>query len=293
MASHGMSRVLTERKAVNRAARFAAVVALLTSCVAVADVPGVGAAARSWPHSVVAGFSTPSGAGYWLVYADGTVKGKGNARPYGDATRFPLVGPIVGGATTPSGKGYWLAASDGGVFTFGDAHFYGSMGGTHLNGPVFSIAPTPTGKGYWLVARDGGVFAFGDAHFYGSAFGGIQRFPIAGFAVGPNGAGYQMITRYAALLNFGKFPLPTSLPGRGFDAGVTNVIGMASTPTKRGEWIALRSGGGALAVGDARYVARPAHSKGPIVGIFSNPKHQGFALVTASGAVFRFGAAPG
>ena len=238
----------------NRAARFAAVVALLTSCVAVVDVPGVGAAARSWPHSVVAGFSTPSGAGYWLAYADGTVKGKGNARPYGDATRFPLVGPIVGGATTPSGKGYWLAASDGGVFTFGDAHFYGSMGGTHLNGPVFSIAPTPTGKGYWLVARDGGVFRFGDAHFYGSTFGGIQRFPIAGFAVGPNGAGYQIIIADAALLNFGKFPLPRSSSGPRIDRGVTNVIGSRPRRRSGGEWITLRSGSGVFAVGDARYL---------------------------------------
>ena len=146
-----------------RTACFGVVVALLTTCLSFTAVPSADAAANSWPHTVVAGFSTPNGAGYWLVYADGTVAGRGNARLYGDASSIPLVGPIVGGAATPSGKGYWLVASDGGVFTFGDAHFYGSMGGTHLNEPVFSIAPTKTGKGYWLATSDGGVFTFGDA----------------------------------------------------------------------------------------------------------------------------------
>ena len=38
-----------------------------------------GAAANGWPHSIVNGFSTPSGNGYWLVYADGTVTPHGGA----------------------------------------------------------------------------------------------------------------------------------------------------------------------------------------------------------------------
>jgi hypothetical protein len=255
------------------------------------EVPSAGA--KSWPHSVVAGFSTPSGAGYWLVYADGSVTGKGDARTYGDATHIALVGAIVGGASTPSGKGYWLAASDGGVFTFGDAHFYGSKSGTHLNGPVFSITPTKTGKGYWLVARDGGVFAFGDAHFYGSASGPhVHVFPIAGFAVGPTESGYQMIARDSFLLNFGNFPLPSSLPERGFDHGVNNVVGLAPTPTKRGEWIVLGDGG-VFPLGDAGLLEGPAHFTGPFPAVFSNPTRPGYALVKASGAIVRFGAAPG
>jgi hypothetical protein len=277
---------------VGRTARFVVVVALLTAFLAVQPVENANAAANSWPHSVVAGFSTPSGAGFWLVYADGAVTATGDARMHGDASGIALAGPMVGGAATRSGNGYWLVASDGGVFTFGDARFYGSMGASHLNQPVFFIAPTRTGKGYWLVARDGGVFTFGDAHFYGSAADGrhLHLFPITGFATAPTDTGYQMITRDALLFNFGKYPLPPSLPGRGFDHGVNNVVGIAPTPTKLGEWIVLGNGG-ALPFGDARVLADFVAVS--VRAVFSNPKHQGYALVTTSGATIPVGAAPG
>ena len=78
--------------------------------------------------SIVAGFSTPDGGGYWLVYADGAVTTNGDARRYGDASDLALNAPMVAGAATSSGNGYWLVAADGGVFTYGDARFLGSMG---------------------------------------------------------------------------------------------------------------------------------------------------------------------
>jgi len=115
----------------------AVTIAFAGSIVVLGPAP-VGAATNRWLHSIVNGFSTPSGNGYWLVYADGTVTSQGDAGSYGDASRLQLNGPIVGGAATPNGKGYWLVAQDGGIFTFGDAHFYGSMGATHLTRPVFS-----------------------------------------------------------------------------------------------------------------------------------------------------------
>ena len=56
--------------------RFTVVVAIAMafagSLVGLGPAP-IGAAANGWPHSVVNGFSTPGGNGYWLVYADGTV----------------------------------------------------------------------------------------------------------------------------------------------------------------------------------------------------------------------------
>jgi hypothetical protein len=71
---------------------------------------------------------TPSGAGYWLVAADGGVFSFGDATFHGSAADVHLLAPIVGMAATASGKGYWLVASDGGVFSYGDAKFYGGEG---------------------------------------------------------------------------------------------------------------------------------------------------------------------
>lgn len=64
------------------------------------------AAANPWPHTVVNGFSTPSGSGFWLVNADGSVATVGDAHSYGDASGLALNGPIVGGAVGPGGAGY-------------------------------------------------------------------------------------------------------------------------------------------------------------------------------------------
>jgi hypothetical protein len=207
-----------------------------------------GAAANRWPHSVVNGFSTPSGAGFWTTYSDGTVAPY-YAPSHGDASGVNLNGPVEGGAATPNGKGYWLVARDGGIFSFGDANFYGSTGNLHLAEPINGITTSATGRGYRMVARDGGIFSFGDAKFYGS------------------------------------------LPGKGLH--VDDVVGMAPTPSNNGYWIA-RSGGEIYSFGDAKpfadYIASMCD---PVTAIFSNPKAQGFRLVTSSGATIPFGKAPG
>ena len=109
------------------------------------------------PDTPVVGMApTPDGKGYWLVAADGGVFTFGDAAFYGSEGGVTLNSPVVGMAPTPDGKGYWLVAADGGIFTFGDAAFYGSTGDLTLNSPVVGMAPTPDGKGYWLVAADGG-----------------------------------------------------------------------------------------------------------------------------------------
>jgi hypothetical protein len=258
--------------------------------IAVSPAP-VGAAANGWPHSVVNGFSTPSGNGYWLVYADGTVSPHGGAASFGDASSIPLNGPIVGGAVTPNGKGYWLVAQDGGIFTFGDAHFYGSMGATHLNQPVFSMSPTKSGHGYWLVARDGGIFTFGDAKFYGSTGSLVLNEPITGITTSPTGKGYRMVATDGGIFSFGDVPFYGSLPGLGIN--VNDVIGNAPIPTNTGYWIA-RGTGQVYSFGHAQPLGSyPAVACNPIAAIFSNPHAQGYRLVTESGATIPFGAAPG
>ena len=250
----------------------------------------VGAATNQWPHSAVSGFSTPSGNGYWLVYADGTVTPEGDAGSYGDASRLPLNRPIVGGAATPNGKGYWLVAQDGGVFTFGDAHFYGSMAATQLKQPVFSMAPTKSGHGYWLVARDGGVFTFGDAKFYGSTGSLVLNEPITGMTASRTGTGYRMVAADGGIFAFGDVPFYGSLPGLGITAN--NVVGMARISSDLGYWIA-RSTGEVYALGLTP--ADGGSTCNTIAAIFSYPtaRGDGYRLVTDSGATIPFGRAPG
>ena len=79
---------------------------------------------------------TPSGAGYWLVAADGGIFSFGDAKFSGSTGAIKLNKPIVAMSPTPTGAGYWLVATDGGIFAFGDAVFLGSMGAVKLNQPV-------------------------------------------------------------------------------------------------------------------------------------------------------------
>jgi hypothetical protein len=264
---------------------------VLFAGVALATATPVGAATNPWPQQVVNGFATPTGHGFWLVYANGAVTTSGDAQYHGGASGLALNGPVKGGAVAPSGTGYWLVAYDGGIFTYGAARFYGSMGASRLNQPVFSMAATKTGHGYWLVARDGGIFSFGDAKFHGST-GNLQlNQPIDGITTSPTGKGYRMVALDGGIFSFGDVPFYGSLPGRGVSA--TDVVGMAPTPTNKGYWIA-RSGGQVYAFGDAKNVGSYASSVcDPVAAIFSNPKAPGYRLVLQSGATRAFGSAPG
>ena len=127
------------------------------------------AVAPAAASSVTVGIATtPSGAGHWIVTADGHITTDGDAAPYGSLAGRRLNQPIVGIAGTRTGLGYWLVARDGGVFGFGDAAFHGSTGAIPLNQPIIGMAATPSGNGYWLAAGDGGIFSFGDAGFSGT-----------------------------------------------------------------------------------------------------------------------------
>ena len=268
-------------------ARRLTVALLIVLGTAIVPVTSATAVGSGWPHTVVNGFSTPSGKGYWLVYQDGSVAPAGDARFYGDASRLALAGPIVGGAVTPDGRGYWLVAMDGGIFTYGSARFFGSMGGTHLNQPVFSMAPTATGRGYWLVARDGGMFSFGDAKFHGSMGGTKLNQPINGITRSGSGHGYRMVARDGGIFSFGDVRFYGSLVQRGVRAA--DVVGMAASPTNKGYWIA-RADGSVYPFGDAlHYSSAHASPYDPVQAIFANPKAKGYRLVTLSGAISSYG----
>ncbi len=163
--------------------------------------------------------ANPSGAGYWLVAADGGIFNFGDAGFYGNPYTYgitglsgsrPLAAPIVGMAATPDGRGYWLVAADGGIFNFGDAGFYGNpytlgysglSGSNPLSSPIVGMAATPDGRGYWLLEKNGTVLAFGDAVFYGSA--GQLGAPAVGIIRPPSGGGYSVVLSNGELIGFG------------------------------------------------------------------------------------------
>jgi len=110
---------------------------------------------------------TATGAGYYVVGADGSVYPFGDAQDFGGVPRSGGSGSpstIVGIGVRPQGDGYWLVAADGTVTGFGAA---ASIGGgapaTPAAATVVGIAVTASGAGYRLVRSDGTTVGAGDA----------------------------------------------------------------------------------------------------------------------------------
>jgi streptogramin lyase len=165
---------------------------------------------------------TPTGKGYWIVLANGTVRTFGDAAHFGDMTGQVLNRPIIGMSVTTTGLGYWLVAQDGGIFSFGDAVFHGSMGGQQLNSPVIDLGPTTDGGGYYLLGGDGGVFSFGSAVFHGST-GAIQlNQPVVAMLVRPNG--YWLGAADGGVFTFGGLPFLGSMGAVQLNAPVLDMI---------------------------------------------------------------------
>jgi hypothetical protein len=203
--------------------------------------------------------ASPTGAGYWLVGADGGLFSFGDAPFLGSTGGLNLNRPVVGMAPSPSGAGYWFVAADGGIFSFGDAAFYGSTGSLRLNRPVVGMAATPTGRGYWFVAADGGIFSFGDAAFYGSTGSVRLNKPIVGMAPTPTGAGYWLVASDGGVFTFGDAAYYGSTGDQRLNAPV---VGLSPTPTGRGYWF-VAADGGVFNFGDAGFVGSKGGKSGP------------------------------
>ena len=183
--------------------------------------------------------ANPTGAGYWLVAADGGVFDFGGAPFKGSTYTYGLTGlsgahalaaPIVAIIPTPDGGGYWLVAADGGVFDFGNAKFFGStytqgytgLGGSHpISGRIVGGAAAPNGNGYWLVSSTGAVYNFGSAPNEGdvmtqgyTGLGGTHPLPapIVSIAADPAGTGYWIAGSDGAVYNFGSAPNEGDVP---------------------------------------------------------------------------------
>ena len=108
--------------------------------------------------------STPSGCGYWTLYADGGLHGVGDALDLGP---FVLTGVtsqevIIAISRTSTGEGLWGFTDQGRVLPVGDAARLPSSTGhadlSHLdlNDGVVESVVTEDGGGIYMVAADGG-----------------------------------------------------------------------------------------------------------------------------------------
>ncbi|HET6795101.1 MAG TPA: hypothetical protein VFH45_11690 [Acidimicrobiales bacterium] len=97
--------------------------------------------------------------------------------------------------------------------------------------------------------------------------------------------GYWLLTDNGGVMTFGG----VRLYGAATDLGAP-VVGMASTPSGRGYWIAAANGAVA-SLGDAANLGSAAnlHLARPIVGITATPDGGGFWLVASDGGIFSFG----
>ncbi len=125
-------------------------------------------------NNIIGMAATPSGNGYWLVSATGTVYAFGAAQQnLGTAKGTPS--PVSAIAGTATGGGYWITTQNGAVYAFGNAKKLtpGTLPAIKVTPahPVIGIVPTANTTAYWLLGSDGGIFSFappGLTLFYGS-----------------------------------------------------------------------------------------------------------------------------
>ncbi len=252
-------------------------------------VVGVGAFGAAADHGALDGHirypvvgmeATPTGAGYWLVAADGGIFAFGDAQFFGSTGGIHLNREIVDMAATQTGAGYWLVAADGGIFAFGDAQFFGSTGGTRLNRSIVGMARTASGAGYWLVASDGGIFAYGDAQFFGSTGGTRLNRSIVGMAPTPTNQGYWLVASDGGIFAFGDARFFGSL---GDGALPSPVTGIAATPTGAGYWL-VATDGSVYAFGDATFfgsLGTDGAARGRATDIAARPGGDGYWIATS------------
>jgi len=119
------------------------------------------------------------------------------------------------------------------------------------------------------------------------ATGAIVLSPTAAnAAVARADSGYRVADASGTVLAFGSKSVGSSFLAEPNE----DVVGIASTPSGRGYWLA-GADGGVFAYGDARYFGSltrgPKHA--PVTGIESTPSGHGYWLVGSDGGVFSFG----
>lgn len=219
--------------------------------------------------------------GYWVIEADGTVHGFGDAADY-DSTAFGTV-PLsavhpdnksIAMCAHPDGKGYWVLDLVGNVYAYGSATHYGEYlvpwPGASVWGEdglaAWDITPTYTGNGYWVIYGDGNVRGFGDASPSSATLPwtsvGIYMNTVIndkwliqhqgnGIAGHPTKMGFWATTGSGEVYAYGDAVQYGQLDQRVYNAGMADTFRLAKTeftrsiePTRSGNgyWVAFGSG---------------------------------------------------
>jgi hypothetical protein len=234
---------------------------------------------------------TVSGAGYYIVLADGTPQAHGNVPDLPAPSGAVQPGEVpVGVAARPQGDGYWIALRSGRVVAVGGARHAGDAAALPLNRGVVGIAATATGEGYWLVAGDGGIFSFGDAAFHGSMGATPLNQPVVGMSPTPSSGGYWLVALDGGIFSFGDAAFHGSTGGLRLNQPV---FSMSATRDGAGYWLVARDGG-IFAFGAAEFhgSAGAEVSTSDVVSLGTSASGGGYYLARRNGQVYAFGDAP-
>ncbi len=251
-----------------------------------------GWAPPSWPVGDEP--SSPPESGYWLLHADGSLTGFGDARVN---DQFTDLEQAVKVAATPTGRGYWVLGSDGEIRAGGDAVHHGEVDARMRESMrpgerIVTLSPTPTGAGYWVFTSVGRAFRFGDA----ADLGDLADIQLAGEIIdsvaSSNGTGVFMIATDGGVFALGDAQfagsIPQVLPGVPLDEPI---VGIVPDPDGDGYWLVAADGGvfafAAGFRGSIPSVLAPGTALvQPVNGIV--PYGDGYLLVASDGGVFNF-----
>ncbi|MCU1345995.1 MAG: Esterase, partial [Acidimicrobiia bacterium] len=227
------------------------------------------------PGPLVAISATPTGLGYWVAGADGSVVTAGDAGFFGSLAAKPA-SPVIDLVSTPSGKGYWLVGADGAVFSFGDAAFLGAWSGPHE--PVVGAARTSGGDGYWIVGSQGTVKAFGKA----AAVDAVKA-PVVHAIGNPGGAGLWLLGSDGGVFALGGAPFLGSM-----HPNLLNSAFVTGAATAGGDGLLLATTtGNVVALGAAKSPGDAAVAAGKqVAGLALAGQTLGAWVLTSSTRVF-------
>jgi hypothetical protein len=183
-------------------------------------------------------------------------------------------------AVIRAAAGYWSFTARGAVYNSEYQLLWGSPSDYGLKDFV-GMAATPGRHGYWMVTKFATVYAYGNARSHPAIH---VAHPLIGIVRAPD-LGYWLYTASGNVYAASGTPFYGS-PAR---RHLSNVSGMAATPSGNGYWVVTRRGivyPFGKAVLHARI--RPAR---PVIGIVAAPNH-GYWLYTASGNVYPSTGAP-
>ncbi len=143
--------------------------------------------------AAVAIAAAPSGAGYYVLRANGAVDsfGVGSHGDIAGLLPYGATAPVTatGIAVDPGTGGYYILTSVGGVYNF-DAPWYGSPRGAYRGVALTAISAGRAGRGYDVQSANGGVYSFGTA-WHGSLASRLPQGAVpSGIATDAGTGGY-------------------------------------------------------------------------------------------------------